>query len=73
MHGTAGSSYTDFSRLDDELDMARRVFRRGGFAVVNVTNKPIEESADEIMALITRWFERKIKPGVHQRWDNKNR
>jgi regulator of PEP synthase PpsR (kinase-PPPase family) len=53
--------------------MARRVFRRGGFAVVNVTNKPIEESADEIIALITRWFERKITRGMHQQWDTKGR
>jgi regulator of PEP synthase PpsR (kinase-PPPase family) len=73
MLGTAGSSYTDLSRLDEELDMARRVFRRGGFAVVNVTNKPIEESADEIIARITRWFERKITLGMHQHWDAKGR
>jgi regulator of PEP synthase PpsR (kinase-PPPase family) len=71
MLGTAGNSYTDVSRLDDELDMTRGVFRRGGFAVVNVTNKPIEESADEIIALITRWFERKITLGVRQHWDSK--
>jgi len=73
MLGTAGSSYTDLSRLDEELDMGRRVFRRGGFAVVNVTNKPIEESADEIIALITRWFERKITLGMPQHWDAKGR
>jgi regulator of PEP synthase PpsR (kinase-PPPase family) len=34
--------------------MARRVFERGGFAVLDVTDKPIETTADEIVALITR-------------------
>lgn len=60
MAGTAGRSYTDPSSLYDEMDMARRVFRKGGFAVVDVTNKPVEESADEIIARITVWFERKL-------------
>lgn len=61
MAGTAGRCYTDPKQLYEELDMARAVFRRGGFSVVNVTNKPVEESADEIIARITRWFEHKIK------------
>jgi regulator of PEP synthase PpsR (kinase-PPPase family) len=61
MGGTAGRAYTDASKLYEELDMARQVFRRGGFAVVDVTSKPVEESADEIIARITRWFERKVK------------
>lgn len=60
MGGAAGRSYTDLESLYDELEMARRVFRRGGFATVNVTNKPVEESADEIIAHITRWFEHKV-------------
>jgi hypothetical protein len=60
MAGTAGRGYTDPSGLYEELDMARQVFRKGGFAVVDVTGKPVEESADEIIARITRWFERKV-------------
>jgi regulator of PEP synthase PpsR (kinase-PPPase family) len=36
------------------------VFRQGGFAVVNVTNKPIEETADQVIALISRWFEHRV-------------
>jgi regulator of PEP synthase PpsR (kinase-PPPase family) len=58
--GTAGRDYTDQEALYDEMEMSRRVFRRGGFAVVNVTNKPIEESADQVIALISRWFEHTI-------------
>jgi len=60
MAHTAGRSYTDPSNLYDELDMARKLFRKGGFAVVDVTGKPVEESADEIIALITRWFKQQV-------------
>ncbi len=59
MAGTAGRTYTDPSGLYEEMEMARQVFRKGGFGIVNVTNKPVEESADEIIARLTRWFERK--------------
>ncbi|MGC8879912.1 MAG: pyruvate, water dikinase regulatory protein [Anaerolineae bacterium] len=52
IHGHA--SYTDASVIYEELEMARHVFERGGFAVLDVTDKPIETTADEIVALITR-------------------
>jgi regulator of PEP synthase PpsR (kinase-PPPase family) len=53
--GVAGhTNYTDASAIYEELEMARRVFERGGFAVLDVTDKPIETTADEIVALITR-------------------
>jgi regulator of PEP synthase PpsR (kinase-PPPase family) len=58
--GTAGRAYTDQEALYDEVEMARRVFRRGGFAVVDVTNRPIEETADHVIALISRWFEHTV-------------
>ena len=67
MSGTAGRSYTDPAKLYDELDMARQVFRRGGFAIVDVTNKPVEESADEIIAIISRWFERKVQVPIFRK------
>ncbi len=35
-----------------EVQAALRVFRRGRFAVIDVTDKPIETSADEIIKLI---------------------
>jgi regulator of PEP synthase PpsR (kinase-PPPase family) len=53
----AGRAYSDFEALEEEMASARRVFRQGGFATVNVTNKPIEESADQVIALISRYFE----------------
>lgn len=51
-----GNTYTDLSSLEEELSSARRIFRQHGFATVNLTDKPIEESADEIIALVNRWF-----------------
>lgn len=51
-----GSRYLDPDNTEDEIDWARRLFRRHGWAMVNLTDKSIEESADEIIALITRWF-----------------
>jgi len=61
MQGTAGAAYTSTEALYEEIDYARHVFRKGGFAVVNVTNRPIEETADEVIALISRYFEHKLK------------
>jgi hypothetical protein len=58
--GNAGRDYSDEERLEEELAYARAVFRRGGFAVINVTNKPIEETADQVIGLITRYFEQQM-------------
>jgi [pyruvate, water dikinase]-phosphate phosphotransferase / [pyruvate, water dikinase] kinase len=57
MGWTAGRAYSDFEELEEEMAAARRVFRQGGFTTINVTNKPIEESADQVIALISRYFE----------------
>lgn len=58
--GTAGHDYTDPEELYDEIQVARKMFRQHGFSTVNVTNKPIEETADQVIALISRYFEHKI-------------
>lgn len=58
--GMGGRAYSDLEALYDELEEARRVFRKGGFAVINVTSKPIEESADQVIALISRYFEHRL-------------
>lgn len=59
--GTAGREYTDYAALCEEVESARRIFRRGRFTVINVTNKPIEESADQVIAQISRYFEHTIR------------
>jgi regulator of PEP synthase PpsR (kinase-PPPase family) len=51
-----GDTYTELESLSDEISDSRRVFRRHGFAIVDLTDKPIEESADEVISLVTRWF-----------------
>ncbi len=48
------SAYTHPQDVQDEIAFAREIFRRGGFAVIDVTDKPIEESADEVVAHVTR-------------------
>jgi regulator of PEP synthase PpsR (kinase-PPPase family) len=49
------SSYADMDDIEEELKFARRIFERGQFAVVDMTDKPIEESAEEVIAHVTRW------------------
>jgi regulator of PEP synthase PpsR (kinase-PPPase family) len=48
------SPYSEPQELVEELEFAQRVFRQGQFAVVNMTDKPVEEGAHEIANLITR-------------------
>ena len=49
---SAPIDYIDPRRIGAEVQAALRVFRRGHFAVIDVTDKPIETSADEIIKLI---------------------
>jgi regulator of PEP synthase PpsR (kinase-PPPase family) len=48
------SPYSDPQAVFEEIEWAFRLFKRRGFAVINVTDKPIESSADEIIRLIAR-------------------
>lgn len=50
-----GAGYTDPGSLSDELEYADRIFQRHGFAVVDVTNKPIESIANEVIARVERY------------------
>jgi regulator of PEP synthase PpsR (kinase-PPPase family) len=53
--GTFGPSvYTDPARVFEEVEEANRLIKRSRFAVVDITDKPIEASADEIINLVTR-------------------
>jgi len=51
---SANLPYADPTELLEELDYAHQIFRRGRFRVVDTTNKPIEESADEIIGQLGR-------------------
>lgn len=53
--GASGpSDYVEPARVFEEVEAARRLFRQGGFSIIDVTDKPIESSADEIIRIITR-------------------
>jgi len=41
--------YTDLASIREELQHAKKVFRQGGFTVINMTDKTIEQIADEII------------------------
>lgn len=48
------SDYTSLSAIEDELEAARRFYRKWGFVVINVTDKPLETTADEVIRLLSR-------------------
>jgi regulator of PEP synthase PpsR (kinase-PPPase family) len=55
--GAPGPSvYTDPAQIYEEVEAARQIFRRGRFPVIDVTDKPIETSAEEVIELISRRF-----------------
>jgi len=58
--GHAGQAYSDTEALYTEVAFGKQIFRKGGFSVVNVTNKPIEETADQVIAMINRYFEHMV-------------
>jgi regulator of PEP synthase PpsR (kinase-PPPase family) len=49
-----GAAYTDPRELREEVRFARELYVRAQFAVLDITDKPIEESADEVIAQVTR-------------------
>jgi len=50
---TDDSDYINKKKVGEELDYARRIFDRGGFTEIQITNKPIESSANEILTILT--------------------
>lgn len=61
------TNYIDINEIRKEIKNANFVFERGKFTRINVTNKPIETSANEIIGLISERFgyeERKKTPGI---------
>jgi regulator of PEP synthase PpsR (kinase-PPPase family) len=53
---TRKSSYDDLDEVFDEVEEARRFFRRHKFHIIGVAHKPIETIADQIVRLITERF-----------------
>ncbi|MFO7680899.1 MAG: pyruvate, water dikinase regulatory protein [Chloroflexota bacterium] len=48
------SDYSDPLKLYEELEAAQEVFRQGRFKVIDVTNKPIETTAGQVITAVTR-------------------
>ncbi|MBX2834321.1 MAG: kinase/pyrophosphorylase [Micavibrio sp.] len=46
------NAYLDEDRIEDEIRLARRLFSKKGWPVIDVTKRSIEETAAEIMALL---------------------
>lgn len=51
---SSDAEYVNLNAIYDAVEAAMRVFRKAGFAVVDITSRPIEETASEVIALVTR-------------------
>jgi hypothetical protein len=66
-------SYIDEHEIREEIRRAMFVFDRGGFTVINVSNKPIESTANEILNIMTERFPyggRKLESPYHNQLDD---
>lgn len=57
------SGYDDLRHVQEELEWASLILRRGRFAVIDVTGRSIEESAQAVVDLVTRRVDRS-PPGI---------
>ena len=55
------NDYTEPMAIRRELDYAQSIFRRGGFTVIKVTNKPIESVANEIIEMLASHFDKQSR------------
>jgi regulator of PEP synthase PpsR (kinase-PPPase family) len=53
---TDNANYTEHDHVQSELRYANFIFDKGGFTKINVTNKPIETSANEIIGMVSDRF-----------------
>lgn len=54
---TDNTDYVDERMVIQEIRNANIVFEKGGFTVLNISNKPVETSANEILNLMANRFE----------------
>jgi len=57
IENTGNTNYVDERLVAHELRNASFIFEKGGFTVINVTNKPVETSANEILNIMANRFE----------------
>lgn len=58
LHMSDDAEYIDPRMVRQELDYAEGIFRTHDFTVINITNKPIESSANEILTILTDRIDR---------------
>ena len=59
--------YTDATNIRDEVRQALRYYKQEGFAVVNATDKPIEESAEDILNAVTERLGKRERAAIRRR------
>jgi len=52
------TDYINPRKVRSELDFAESIFNKGGFTIIDISNKPIESSANEILTFLTDRFSR---------------
>lgn len=57
INDTKNTSYIDERLVMQEIRNANFIFEKGGFTVLNVSNKPVETTANEILTLMSNRFE----------------
>ncbi|MEI6679384.1 MAG: pyruvate, water dikinase regulatory protein [Mariniphaga sp.] len=58
LHLDEDADYINKRKVAEELMYARRIFEKGGFTEIQITNKPIESSANEILSILTARYNR---------------
>ncbi|MDY0132096.1 MAG: pyruvate, water dikinase regulatory protein [Desulforegulaceae bacterium] len=61
--GNTGVDYSSSSGVFREVEAVRKLYRQNRFTMINVSNKPIESSAEEVVSIIKRRF----PGGAHKR------
>ncbi|MDP2335599.1 MAG: pyruvate, water dikinase regulatory protein [Bacteroidota bacterium] len=57
INNTSNVKYVDERLVAQEIRNANMIFEKGGFTVINVSNKPVENSANEILNILATRFE----------------
>ena len=56
MNNLSNEAYIDKRLISEEIKYTRSVFEKGGFTQIDVTNKPIETTANEIIGMVSDRF-----------------
>lgn len=57
INNTENTNYVDERMVNQEIRNAHFIFEKGGFTILNVSNKPVETTANEILNMMANRFE----------------